>query len=428
MICPAQPLKYGAAVTSDRVVIEPAFGSSQPIWLGRTAAINAQFPKNSACGKLGMMTGASCGIDQDSVRINAFGELVEHVSGCLAAFEATDLVRATPDELEATGSATIIRPSSLQSFAHWQPLPAHIERRPDKYVHTFCPAMRLTTGDPMLVPAQAAFLLWKPEELEPFFATPCATGIAAGTRSESALYRALTEVIERDACMLSWRVPGYPVVRLETDKVPSLLRETCAALELKIELYCVEHDGLPPTVIAVLSDRDDRRLTCSSACGPLSEALVAKAVCKALMFQWSMRNSSGAFVTISATPRNSLQHVARTYRDGARVAEWYRQQSAGRSSDNNRFADQRPSPVAGDPLALAEIAENAFDSPVVVVDLTDSIARESGWHVFRVVIPGALPREADGRIPHYGGFRLGRTLCRYELDPRSLHTEPHPFG
>jgi thiazole/oxazole-forming peptide maturase SagD family component len=416
-------LCYGAGVTAAEVAVEPAFGPGSPFLIGRTAVTGPHFPEKLPDGDIGVMLGAAGGVNADTVRIKAFGELVERASALEAGLPEAepDLIRASLAELRRSSGPLALAPSSLQLFAPWQDLPDYLERAPDDHVHTWCRGVRISTSEPVYVPAVAAFLGWTPPEDEPLFVFPSSSGLAAGTDPDAALRRALLEVIERDASVLAWRIPGYPMARLPLRLVSEPLLQTCALLGLEPEVYAVTTRGLPPTVVVVLSGPADAELTCGLACGPLDEALVGKAVGEALMLQWTMRNCELPAEASFAEPQTLLEHVAAAFHAGPRIANWFRQQAA-------RAPRPRARPLPDDPRALARLAERVYGSPVVAIDVTSPRARESGWYVFRVVVPDALWLETATCVAHLGGPRLERFRKPSPDSPRTLHRAPHPYG
>jgi len=414
-------LFYGVTAKATNVKIEVAFGRQSPFLIGRTAATDPRFPTKLSETSLGILTGAASGTDTELVRNKAFAELVERVSAFEAAFEAENLVRGTLTDLKASGQNLVISPSSLQHFANWQRLPSFIDRNADKRVHTWCRGIRIFTGETVYVPALATYLQWQPPPEEPLFIWPSATGLAAGVKRSATLHRALFEVIERDACMASWRVPGYPVFQLPVSSMSESLQKTCTLLGLVPEIYRLDTENLPSTVIAVLSKEGNVELTCGSACGILNQELIGKAVSEALMLQWTMRNCRSESLSILSKPQTSYQHVATAFYSGPEVASWYQKQA--------NWGDLNEKASCPEHLQeLAKVAEQTFQSPVVAVDVASSTAKSSGWYVFRVVIPGALQRESDSRISHFGKSRLEQLLTKYSVTQQALRTNPHPFG
>ena len=415
------PLSYGTLATVNNVRVEKAFGSENNFLIGRTAATAPHFPTKFSESSLGVLTGAANGTDVELVGNKAFAELVERVSAFEAASEIESLMRGTLNDLEKLRETLVVSPSSLQHFADWQRLPSFIDRNPDQKVRTWCRGIRISTGEIAYVPALAAYLQWQSPTQESLFIWPGATGLAAGTERNATLFRAMLEVIERDACMASWRVPGYPIFQLSVELIPESLQRTCALLGLMLEIYCIETENLPPTVLAVLSKENDVELTCGSACGILNQELIAKAIGEALMLQWTMRNCAKEVLSIPSKPQTSYQHVAAVFHSGSKVASWYRRQAV-------KDGLKKTTSGLENIQELARAAEQTFQSLVVAVDVTSSTAKSSGWNVFRVVIPGALPRESDARISHLGGTRLEHLLNTYSIDQQMLQTTSHPFG
>lgn len=366
---------------------------------------------------LGMLTGAAYGLIANDVRLRAFAELVERLSAFESAFER-NLGSASAHAIRQQGIACI-SPSELQHFSAHQPLPSFLDRNPDVGKRSWCSGVRPTTGAVVLVPALVCFLQWEPPPDETLFAWPGATGLAAGRCLEEAARRALLEVIERDACMLTWRVKTRPVSRLASTPSDALLT-SCSYLGLQPEIYGVRVGQLPGVVIAVVSSGGNTKVTCGSAAGGFDTKTIDKALSEALALQWTVRNFASASPQADP-PETSFEHVAMAYRAGQDVVSRY------------RLAAQNTSPqdVSVDKLGfleLASVAEKEFNSPVIVVDVTSNKARCSGWSVCRVIVPGALPRESNAHMAHLGGTRLCAILGENPQEHPAFERAPHPFG
>ncbi len=413
---------YGGGSPTATVRIERAFAEDACLILGRAAAAHPRFPPNPAANNLRVMTGASCGFDEDEVRCRSFAELVEHVSACLAAFEPGRTTRASARELEEVGER-FLRPRQLSHTAHGRPPggPGH-SVAPETPL-TWCRARRVTTGEELLAPALVSFLQWRPPEGEPLFARPDATGLAAHLASDEATRHALLEVVERDACALSWAVPGWPVWQLDEALLPLPLAETCAALGLRPAIYGTGLSDLPPTVIALLAKEGGESLTCGSACGEIDEMLVGRAVREALMLQWSMRRSSHPRRPPGNDGDTSLNRVFMNFRDGRAVLEWY-----GAQASRTVGALARPRGVPDAATALACAVEKALGGTVAVVDVTDRVAECSGWHVCRVLVPAAVPLSLEPGWALSDVPRVSEVARQFNKEHLPLQTAPCPFG
>lgn len=413
-------LSYGAVASDQRVRVEAAFAATSVFRIGRTAVIAPGLPGGTPESP-GMLTGAAFGLDDDDVRRRAFAELVERLSAFEAAFERPMHAVGSVAEARQRLAAPVVAPSALQHFDPRQRLPPYIDRSPDTGRRTLVEGFDARTGAAVLVPALAAFLTWRPPPGETLFLWPGATGLAAGRTAEEAIRRGLLEVIERDACMAVWRVRGAPRRRLPSSLAPAPLREVCGGLGLSVELFGVRAGRLPGTVIAALSTSRGGHLTCGSACGGFDAPTAGKALGEALALQWTARNVADDAVTPSAPPETSLAHVLRAFRDGPSVLAHLRGDATTAGAEGE----------AESPGSLAELvvaAEEVFECPVIVVDVTSQAARTSGWYVARVIVPGALPRESDARVAHLGGPRVRSLLGSEPLDAPALETSPHPFG
>lgn len=401
--------RYGKIANSSAVRVERIFGSSSPFMVGRTAVKSTQFTTN-------FITGSAYGTDPSEVRVRAFAELVERLSAIESAYEQPYLIKDSAINLQQ--KYQVVMPSTLQHWDKSQKLILPIDREPNSKIRSFCKGIRIKTGVEVLVPALASFLHWIPPYDETLFLLPGATGLAAGRTFEDAVRHALLEVVERDACMLSWRVPSLPVINLSIN-AESSLTDCCKELGVTPTYFAIETSNLLHTVLVILAREDGQELTCGSACSDSIFLATNKALCEALALQWTMRYSND-FKEASHLPQTSYDHVLMAYLNGKTIINQYLKKAR-----NQKFT------IHKQPISLLDLvnkAEKIFESQIVVVDVTSDKARKSGWYVVRVIIPGALPRESDARIAHLGGSRLCKILEKYKLDSDKLVTLPHPFG
>ena len=268
----------------------------------------------------------------------------------------------------------------------------------------------------------ALFLQLRAPDPEPVFIKPGGTGLAAHTEQAAAVRHGLLEVLERDACMLSWRTPGWPCLRLEQSIPSEALLRVCSQLGLAPEMYDVGEPGLVPVVLAILSRADGSHLTVGSAAGWNVALAAERAINEALMLQWTLAHCTGQ-AAVGALPASSLEHVLLAARRGAEIREWYRRQAAS--------APQPELLAEAEPATLNELAARAqrrLGGDVVAVDLAQELGQSSGWSVQRVLVSGAQPRESDARTPHLGGRRLLQAERRWNSSGAPRQTAPHPFG
>lgn len=336
-------------------------------------------------------------LDEERARWQATAELVEHLSAFYRGLDARRFVIGTHAELSA--EREVMPMSALARYRDQQALPGSLARlRPDTRI-TWTEAEAEGSGATVLVPALLAYLLWAPPPGEPRFAQPDATGLAAQRTREAAVQHAWQEVIERDAAMLSWRLPGWTVAQLPRDLLSRDIERATAPLA--VELYDIGRHEVASVILAIVSERDGCATTCGTACRTDAADAAQHAVEEALMLRHAVLTAKPRVV---ATPTDSLGHVARTFADGREVIEWYR----GLPRHSSGFRPPGHAAMAG-PLG----------GPLVV-DATDARTRAAGWTVVRAIVPGAQPREPDARAPCLGTSPLAG--CE------RLHLAPHPFG
>jgi hypothetical protein len=117
-------------------------------------------------------------------------------------------------------------------------------------------------------------------------------------------------------------------------------------------------------------------------------------------------------------PRTSFDHVARAWHHGAYILDYLSGKVTSTYEHNSEMVNID---------TLVGQLELQFHSPGLYLDLTVSdLMRHKNWHVVRVILPGALPRESDSTLPHLGAERLNRLMAFY--GGSVLNTSPHPFG
>jgi bacteriocin biosynthesis cyclodehydratase domain-containing protein len=338
-------------------------------------------------------------LDEERARRQAAAELVEHLSAFYRGLDARRFATGTHEELSARRA--VLPLAALARYRDHQALPASLARIARDTRITWTEAEIEGSGAIVLVPALLAYLLWSPPPGEPRFAQPDATGLAAQRTREAAVLHGWQEVVERDAAMLSWRIPDWTVAALSRDLLSREFRR--ATGRLAIELYDIGRLAAPSVVLAIVSERDGRMATCGTACRADPAGAAEHAVEEALMLRHAVMTARPRVVDV---PTSSLEHVARTFADGREVIEWYRAlpRHAGGFRPPGRAAMLSGGPLAG-PL---------------VVDATDARTRAAGWTVVRVIVAGAQPREPDARAPCLGSAQLAG--CE------RLHLAPHPFG
>lgn len=270
----------------------------------------------------------------------------------------------------------------------------------------WCRANRLN-GDHVLVPASRVILNWSSFVGHAAMAGECdASGLAAW-RGDNAEPKAIThgfnEVLERDSLMLSWRVPGWPVVHLDCSLLDEEFAIFAKHFELSIRLFEVSGCNPKPVVLAIVQDQAGS-VTCGSSCKDDVRSATRSAVLEAIMLRRSVLAHIKQLGS-GSDPHEvnlSLWHVLCGYRNGGMVMAWYEQQAekylAGQSCPVLKFG--------GFPEFLSVRLDDGFGDHIVT----------------RVLVPNMYRKEWDHAL-----MGTGERLA-YFLQGSDVHGEPHPFG
>lgn len=189
--------------------------------------------------------GFSCG----EALMGALGEALERYSA--ARHRTRDLHHAAFDEIE--GDALDPRALCLYVDEQYeQPGFPYARFSPKQPIH-WTAGRWLDTGTPVWVPALPTYL-WLDVPLAERFCQVTSSGLAAATTFGEASLRALFEVVERDALLMTWFARRAPVRLLNAtrrDAECSCLVRALHACGAEVELYLLDV-GLPiPTVLCL---------------------------------------------------------------------------------------------------------------------------------------------------------------------------------
>jgi ribosomal protein S12 methylthiotransferase accessory factor len=248
---------------------------------------------------------------------------------------------------------------------------------------------RLADDRSLPVPARRVRLPYRPSPDEPPLAeVTSSTGLAAATELADAEQRGLLELIERDVFMRAWRlVPELERLQPERDDPPGL------------EVVRLRHAGGIPVVVAFLEDGRPP----FSAAGLAARLTVAEARQAALREAVAARiwveERIGKDPTIPPNPPHTLYDHAKLHAldPGLRAAR------AGWLARATRCED---GPAVADVATLL-----AAERGAIAVEMTTPDLALLGCRVVRVVAPGRVSLDSDGRYPCLSGWPM-----------------PHPFA
>jgi ribosomal protein S12 methylthiotransferase accessory factor len=251
------------------------------------------------------------------------------------------------------------------------------------------------------------------------------SGLAAATSPHVALLRAMQELVERDALMVTW-LHGVPGRRVDLD--PGYDDPVC---ERGGELACFDAtpDYSPHPVALVLGQlpaRGRARYALGAACRETWAGAVEKA-----FLEWVQGVTfAGYRLNHEAGPTYRSPLEVRTFDDHAtyytlRPDEWERLPIF-----RGRRFDRRPSAIGADSPGreILLLAHALCDAGVRVYyrDLTTPDLRQIGVHVVRALSPDLVPIFDDQRWPLLGGTAAD-VAARYSWTAGLRLTFPSPF-
>jgi ribosomal protein S12 methylthiotransferase accessory factor len=379
--------------------------------------------------------GTGAALDPGAAVIKAVGESIERYCGAL--YEPENLRLASFDELgeAAVDPATFTLFSPEQYLVPGCPYAPVSHTTPLRWVR----GQSLINGCPTLVPAAYVYIPYAyatPGERS--FRDQISTGLACALTRAQATYRALLEMVERDAFMLVWHhrvgVPELDLTETQDLKVSRLLEATtgmpatCRAFLLTLDI------PIPVILVTFISDHP-----------PLLALGLAADLCPIRALTRALEEACLTYVgvdrmikdvspeTLRSSDRLTIEQQALAHA----VLPELRQscEFLSRSQARVRLADfPSPSGVDDELEAVQTVlrALSGVATDVVAVDVTTPDIDEVGFAVVRAVIPDLQPLDTNDQFRHLGGSRLRVLPARLDrlkllADTRGLNPYPHPF-
>jgi ribosomal protein S12 methylthiotransferase accessory factor len=379
------------------------------------------------------LRGSGAGLTASEAASAAVGEACERYA-CSCAPEG-ELVVATATELRAR-SRTLVDPQSWALYAPEQYPGLPYAQFDDDTRVTWATGVDVLTGRECLVPAS---LVWfgPRATIAPSgtaqIAPGISTGAACGSTFESAAVRALLELIERDAFMITWRARLAPprIVLAQGSRLETVFERVFARPHLRYRLFDVTAD-LPGAVCFGLLE--DLRATpgavvAGGAAGPTRSHAVYKTLIElAQGHLWAMDSEArqGRFVS-----EEDFTNV-RSFEDRMRLYSTTDMREALAPLDGSLqvsvVGDEESGPGTLRNLAVGIEMAGPELGPVMAADITPVDLRDCGVRVVRALVPGLERMEADHRHPFLAGSRW--RSARERLDPTLPPVPafyPHPY-
>lgn len=298
---------------------------------------------------------------------------------------------------------------------------------------------------PVLIPQQFCFYGNTTPATERFI-IETSSGCALGSSLEEATLHGLFEVLERDAYMTRWHVPGSPQrIELNDPSMPQVQKLYARAVAEGYELsaFSIQLEIPVPVVLAMIVDpRPDAPV--ASYCASAAHPVAASAVMGALV---EVCTSIGVYQKPFAADRDKAKAL---YADASLVQEMRDHvllYSLPESLARLRFLDAgMPARMAAEVFAEQEQpwrslsltddlvrmmnATCAVADDVIVADQTASILQPLGLHCVKVLAPGLMPVTFGHqyRRIHPRRLQMARDYLQTKGEPSEPGLNPFPHN
>jgi ribosomal protein S12 methylthiotransferase accessory factor len=335
-----------------------------------------------------------------------------------------------------------LHPAELVLYAPEQYARLPFASYADDTVLEWVPARSLRDGDEVWVPLLAAHLGYQVPDASAYLFPSTSNGFAGGPTLTYAALRALLEVIERDAFLISWshRLPGtrYDARTVADDETQSIaLAYARRGVHIDVHLLPTDtaataalaigwNDQLPSAVVGLGADLDP----VSAARRAVLEVAQVRPALRARLQRRDvverMRSLAGDPSTVRDLDDHDLLYAdpATALRALAFLRDCPRQ-----------MWDLLPAPARSTSQALSELVSSVIDiaGDVLYLDVTPRDAASLGVAVARVIVPGFQPIHFGAAQMRLGHQRLRRMPSDIGLRARpaeldELNLDPHPVA
>lgn len=380
---------------------------------GDVGQVWKHIPKKSGPRKLhGHIEGSGVGLSEDDSLRVAIAEALERY--CTAVYSDEQLIFASAQELaaEALDLDTIPCCSEAELSNPRCPLAAPSKQETIRWVR----GISLVDGRIVYLPAVMVYIYAGFHSNGERIWLPITTGCAAHWSFESALVRAILEVIERDAVSLVW-LQKLDLPRIDVDSVGPVLKPYWdlylkSSRDLDYVFFDATTDLSVPTVYGLQISPNPRLTTLVSCSAALNaEEAIAKVIRDMAACRIALRN--GQSIPEKFDDFTGILHGASYMAQAQRAHAFDFLLNSGRT----RSLSQLGSIEVGNDKHVLRILLDRFrrkGMDVFAVDLSTDEALRCGMRVVRVLIPSLHPLSF-----HY--------LARY-LGHRRLYQAPRDMG
>lgn len=406
-------------------------------FVAEAADTSRHFAGATRCARYG------CGValTREHARRAAIGEIVERYCAAfhdrrllrVGAYDTLDAPAVDPERIALFSgpqhAAASPQSDGLGSFRPWPYAPFSRGTRA-----AWVAGWRLGAQEVALVPAALVYFPYWYGADEPYVADSASTGLSAGRTLASAVLGGLCEVVERDALAVLWyNQLVRPRVRLDLDDhLGRVYRHRFASPGLEFHIVDATSDlGIPTMLACCVDPRGGTAVGAATHLDPTTAAI--KALLEAAQARVALKREG----VVGAPTRYATDFGdVREFTDHARAYSWPEPRRhvefLWSSAVARPIAESGVSPTSAAPPAmvsdcLGRLADAGLEA--IAVDLTTADVAALGYHVVRVVVPGAVPLGARHAAPLLGGRRLREVPGRLGHAPRlgAPPAAPFPF-
>lgn len=370
-------------------------------------------------------------LNQKRALVKAMGESIERY--CLDTVDGKKLITASVSELQSA----YVDPFSIPAFSKKQMSNKLFKQftisRNTKF--RWIEGYSYIGKKTVLLPAQLVFTNYKHLPNEPYIRFPVSTGGAAHTSFESALYRGICEVVERDSFMIYYLNKMAPM-RIDISAIKDQeLKNIVNILDrykLDLAVFDMSTDLEIPVYIAVLFDktREGPAVSLGLKAGFDAVEGIIGAVDEALMTRTWIRDEFIYKKKESLLPQKIETMSERAY-------FWFKTemiQALDFLFNGHMFRKIDSSDHKSEKAKLDAVVKlfKKARLDIYYADITQRKIKEAGFTVVKVFIPELYPVYFDEKYPYLGIPRLYEVPVKLGFleKPNSednLNQIPHPF-
>ncbi|MEA1994163.1 MAG: YcaO-like family protein [Euryarchaeota archaeon] len=374
------------------------------------------------------------GLTKEAAIYSAVGEFIERYCACIC--DKDILIKATYNQMVKKDYNTVA-PSAFALFSEEQYTNKSIpfKKFTEETVVRWVEAISLITHKPVWVPACFVWLVPFSEGI----IFPNSNGLAAAPNRDDAILGALCEVVERDAIMITWfnRLPAPRIPIEETNRdLATLLVNRSVNSGLEYDFIDITTNIKIPTVFTISIDRNGGTgvLVGASCKVNIEDAILKSFFEGAFQARPTVEEIGRRRVSttskipgkLSASRRILLTNHIAPYANIDAIQKFDFLLNAPLVSPSYSSIDKEASLA----FAINKIKDAGLDA--LMIELTTPDISALGFHVIRVVIPGAIGINVGKEKRFLGGKRIytvpqklgyiERVVQENELNPL-----PHPF-